>query len=544
MGGHYKELVERQDFIKQVITQEEERFLATLSMGLARLDQLGADLKAAGQTVIPGAEAFRLYDTYGFPLELTQDAAEELGLSVDRPGFEAAMAEQRQRARAAQRFTIDSQGAFYRQLDLPKTTFVGYDATTRDTTILAISRDGESLSHAQAGDLVEVVLAETPFYGESGGQVGDKGKLIAGGGEAFVLNATKPIPDLVVHHVEVTRGKLTVGEAISACIDDERRLDIARNHTATHLLHRALRQVLGEHAAQSGSLVTPDRLRFDFSHLAALTKDELVNVEHIVNTAIRANYTVSTREKAYEQAVHDGAIALFGEKYGDRVRVVSVEGFSTELCGGTHLNATGQIGQFVITSESSIGSGLRRIEAVTGRGAQAHLREQLDLLEQAAGQLGVKPVQLIDRLNALQHELLEQRHLVQQLEQRLAANSVVDMLDKAIDIDGIAVLAEQAPATDVDTLRDMCDRFRDKLGSAVVALGAVIDGRPMLVVATTKDLIQSRGLHAGKLAGAAARKMGGGGGGRPDMAQAGGKDADKLADALSAIPDLVRSSLR
>ena len=543
MGGHYKELVERQVFIKQAITQEEERFLATLSTGLARLDQLAAELEAKGETVVPGEEAFRLYDTYGFPFELTVDAAEELSLTVDRDGFDAAMSEQRQRARAAQRFAVDSQGAFYRGLDLHKTEFVGYSAGNCQTTILSLAVDGESRASASAGDTVEIVLAATPFYGESGGQVGDCGALLAKTGEARVLDTYRPLPDLTVHRAEVRRGTLSISQEVTATIDRERRLDIARNHTATHLLHRALRQVLGEHAAQSGSLVTPERLRFDFSHLSPMTPDELAEVERTVNAAVRANYTVSTATKAYDDAVRDGAIALFGEKYGDQVRVVSVEGFSTELCGGTHLDATGQIGQFIITGESSIGSGLRRIEAITGRGAYEHLRTQLDLLNHASARLGVKPAQLIERIDALQSEMREQRHLVQQLESRLAASSVDDMLGRAIDIEGIAILTEQATATDVDTLREMCDRFRDKLGSAVVALGAVINERPMLVVAITKDLIQERGLHAGKLAGTAAKKMGGGGGGRPDMAQAGGKNADKLPDALATIPDLVREAL-
>jgi alanyl-tRNA synthetase len=543
MGDHYRELRDRQEFIKQAITQEEERFLATLSTGLARLDQLADDLRAKGLSIIPGDEAFRLYDTYGFPLELTSDAARELGLTVDRAGFHAAMAEQRKRARAAQRFAADGQGEFYRQLDLAKTHFVGYDQTTTSTRILAIVRDGQTLPRLDAGESAEIVLAASPFYGESGGQVGDTGSLTSATGSAQVEMTTKPVPDLLVHQVRLLHGQLAVGDEVTAQVDVERRLDIARNHTATHLLHRALRQVLGEHAAQSGSLVAADRLRFDFSHLSPLTPDEVRSVEASVNAAIRANYAVSTRVSGYEQAVRDGAIALFGEKYGDQVRVVSVEGFSTELCGGTHLHATGQIGQFVITAESSIGSGLRRIEAVTGRGAYEHVRQQLDTLETAAQRLATKPEQLVERLDALLQEAREQRRQMQELEQRLAASSVESLLDQAAEVQGVKLLAASVLASDVETLRAMCDRLRDKLGSAVVALGALIDERPLLVVAVTKDLISGRGLHAGKLAGAAAKLMGGGGGGRPDMAQAGGKDATQLQRAVAAVGDLLRQQL-
>jgi len=542
MGHHYSELIERRAFIREAITQEEERFLATLSVGLARLDQLATRLKGEDSRVIPGDEAFRLYDTYGFPLELTRDAAAELGLEVDEVGFRAAMAEQRERARSAQRFAVGDEGEFYRRLDLPKTEFLGYETTSAPTRVIALARGGERVSRAAAGDEVAVVLAATPFYGEAGGQVGDTGELRAEGARVIVENTVKPLPDCIVHRGRVVEGAIAEGDAVEAVVDRERRLDIARNHTATHLLHRALRQVLGEHAAQAGSLVSPERLRFDFSHLAAVAPDELRRVEAIVNAQIRENRPVSTRVSALDEAMKSGAIALFGEKYGDQVRVVSVEGFSTELCGGTHLAATGQIGTFMIVSESSVGSGLRRIEAVTGRGAEAYIRERLGVLDEVRAVLGIRPGEELARAQALAEQLREQRRAIQALERQLAERSAGDLASRAVVVKGVTVLAAALEAKDVDALREQCDRFREQLGSALVALGALINERPMLVVAVTPDLM-ARGLHAGNIAGEAARLMGGGGGGRPNMAQAGGKDAGKLAEAVAAVPGIVERLL-
>jgi alanyl-tRNA synthetase len=542
MGHHYTELVERRSFICEAITREEERFLTTLSVGLARLDQLATRLKGEGSMIVPGEEAFRLYDTYGFPLELTKDAAQEAGLTVDEAGFRAAMDEQKERARAAQKFALDVQGELYRRLDIPKTQFMGYETCSAESRIIALVRGGERVESAQAGDEVEVVLAATPFYAESGGQVGDKGELRAAS-TRFVVNETfKPVPDTFVHRGQVVEGRLTVGDVVSAIVDQERRLDIARNHTATHLLHRALRQVLGEHAAQSGSLVAPDRLRFDFSHLSPLSPEEVRHVEEIVNMQVRANLPVATRVSAYDEAVKGGAVALFGEKYGDVVRVVTVEGFSSELCGGTHLTATGQVGLCLILNESSIGSGLRRIEAVTGRGAEAYVRERLDTLATVANLLSARLGEEAARANTLLDQLREQKRIIQDLQRQLASRDVDALLAQVSEVKGVRVLAAQVDVSDVNTLREMCDRFRDKLGSAVVALGALVEGRPLLVVAVTQDLI-AKGLHAGKLAGSAAQRMGGGGGGKPNMAQAGGKDAALLGEAVAAVSGLVAGML-
>ena len=543
MGRHYIELVERGAFIREVITHEEERFLATLSIGLERLDQLVQRLRVEGSRSIPGDEAFSLYDTYGFPLELTRDAAQEKGFAVDERGFQAAMAEQRERSRAAQRFVTGAEGEFYRHLKVPKSEFLGYETSHAEADVVALVRGGRCVRYAEAGEEVEVILSATPFYPAGGGQVGDTGELRTTNGRVAVTDTLRPVLDLILHRGRVVDGHIAEGERVKAIVDEERRLDIARNHTATHLLHRALRQVLGEHAAQAGSLVAPDRLRFDFSHLSPLTMDELRRVEAIVNAQIRANRPIVTRVVTYDEALKSGAIALFGEKYGDLVRVVSAEDFAAELCGGTHLRSTGEIGFFHVVSESSIGSGLRRIEAVTGRGAEAYIRERLDVLAALADLLAARPGEELPRAEALQGELRIERRTVQELQRQVAAHSVEALLSRVVDVQGAKVLAAQVEVGDVNALRDLSDRFRDKLGSAVVALGAVIDGRPLVVVAITPELV-SRGLHAGKLAGAAAARMGGGGGGKPNMAQAGGKDAARLPEALSAVQELVAQTLR
>ncbi len=542
MGHHYRELEQRRAFICDAITQEERRFLTTLEQGLGRLDELAEQLGARGESVIPGAEAFRLYDTYGFPLELTRDAAQDLGLAVDEAGFGAAMEEQRERGRSAQQFAQDSQADLYRKLDLPATEFLGYEAWEAQARVLAIVRAGASVQEAAEGDEVEVILDRTPFYAESGGQIGDTGELCAEGLEVAVTDAVHPLLGLTAHRGRIALGRLAVGDEVTARVDGERRLDIARNHTATHLLHRALRQVLGEHAAQSGSFVGPDRLRFDFGHLSAMTREELLAVERIVNEQIRANRPVTATVMGYAQALEQGVVALFGEKYGDQVRVIRVQDYSAELCGGTHLNATGQIGSFIITGEASVGSGLRRIEAVTGRGADEYRRQQAALLERTAEALSSRVEEAADKAQALVETARQQRRQIQQLQERLAGGQADSLLAGAQTLDGIRVLAAQVDVQDVDALRQMADQLRDKLGSAVVALGAVIEGRPLLVVGLTDDAIR-RGLNAGQLAGTAARRMGGGGGGRANMAQAGGKDAERLPEALETVVSLVREAL-
>ncbi|MFQ6058366.1 MAG: alanine--tRNA ligase [Anaerolineae bacterium] len=548
MGQHYHELVERREFVLQAIAQEEERFQRTLDVGLGLLEQVIAGVEARGETVIPGIEVFRLYDTYGFPPDLTRDVAEEHGLAIDQAGFEAAMAQQRERARRAAPFGWDEAEEFYRKLNLPATRFLGYETLTAEGRILSLVRDGVRVEEAGEGAQVEVVLDQTPFYAEAGGQVGDTGRLVAQGGELIEVTDTRsPLPGLHVHYGRVGAGVVRVGMTVRAEVDEERRWDIMRNHTATHLLHKALREVLGEHARQAGSLVAPDHLRFDFTHLAALTPEELTKIEARVNAKIRENLPVTATHTSYEEAIRAGAVALFGEKYGDVVRMVSIDEYTRELCGGTHLQATGQIGFFRLVSEASVGAGLRRIEALTGRGAEEDVRQRLALLERTAAQLQAAPTEVEEKVAALLEEFQQQRKEIARLRRELARRQVEALLGDALspsrgqveEVQGVKVLAAQVEAADMDGLREMSDWLQDRLGSAVIVLGAVMKGRPGFVAAITPDLVE-RGLHAGKLVDQVARVTGGGGGGRPTMAQAGGKEADKIGEALELVKKLVR----
>jgi len=542
MGDAYPELVDQADFIRRVVEQEEERFLLTLDAGTDRLLALFADLEARGERVIPGREAFKLYDTFGFPLDITADMAEERGLAVDEPAYDEAMAEQQRRARAAQRFGLDELAERYRALDLPATEFLGYETLEADAIVQAIVRDGQAGDQATAGDEVEVVLDRTPFYGEAGGQMGDAGALTAPDLRVEITDTLRPLPDLIVHRGRVTEGVLEVGQTVQATVAEGRRLDIARNHTATHLLQKALQETLGPHAQQRGSLVAQDRLRFDFTHLEAMTPEEIAAVERRVNAIVRENRPVTATITTYADAVARGAMALFGEKYGDEVRLVTVKGYSNELCGGTHLRHTGQIGFFHVVSEGGVGAGLRRIEAVTGRGAEEWVSHQLATLEAVAIALDTTPEQATVRAEALTADLRQARKEIETLQRKLARRGVDALLGQAQEVDGLRVLAARVEAADADAMREMTDWLRDKLGSAVVVLGAVVDARPLLVAAATPDAVD-RGVHAGKLIRAVAQVVGGGGGGRPDMAQAGGKDASRLDEALAQVADLVAGQL-
>ncbi len=544
MGSHYQELLQRRDFILQATAQEEERFLQTLETGLNLLDQVIADVLQNAQTVIPGDKAFRLYDTYGFPLDLTRDVAKERGLSVDEAGFKTAMEAQKERARAVQQFQMDQEQELYRRLGLPETTFVGYDMAASPAKVLAIIRDGQAQPEAGPGQQVDIILDRSPFYAESGGQVGDEGTLVGAHGRAQVLDTRHPLPALIAHRSVVSEGVISCGESVHAYVTEERRLDIARNHTATHLLHRALQRVLGDHVRQAGSLVSPERLRFDFTHLQAVSRDQLGQIQHEVNAAIRAALPVQASTTTLEKARAAGAMALFGEKYADEVRMICIgEDYSLELCGGTHLVNTGQIGFFHILSESSIGSGLRRIEAVTGRGFEGWLDRHLEALAKAeeAG-LPSDAVELVRTASELKQSWKMQQQEVEELRSQSARHSVEQILGKAQDVRGVRVVSEHVSADSVDRLREMTDELRSRLGSAVIVLGSVIADKPMLVAAVTPDLVK-RGLQAGKLVGEVARQIGGGGGGKPTMAQAGGRDATKLDEALAQVPDLIGRSL-
>jgi alanyl-tRNA synthetase len=566
MGTQYEDLVRRREFILNNIEQEERRFNQTLTIGLELLAELISSLKADGHAVIPGAEAFRLYDTYGFPLDLTQDVARDHGMAVDLAGYQVAMQEQRERARAAAQFgaadTKDAQVYLDLLHDLKSDGILPSGGVQQDydenfeveTELAALLVGGVRVQTAREGDKVEVVLPQTPFYLESGGQVSDIGyisRYIEGREEPIwelkVTEVHRPVPGLIVHVGEVVAGKPTVGDPASAMVDDERRWDVMRNHTATHLLHSELRYILGEHVHQAGSVVEPERLRFDFTHSAMLSQAELDAVEQSVNDAILADYPVHSHHANYRQAVTEGAMALFSEKYGDEVRVIKVgwegEEFSKELCGGTHVQRTGQIGFFHIVSEESVGAGVRRIEAVTGRGAQELVQSRLRMLDQTSAVLRVPPDQLDRAVRNLYADLQTCQKENARLKAKLAFQQTEQLAAEAKQVKGVAVVAAEVPGADMQTLRDMSDWLRNKLGSAVVVLATAIDDKPQIIAAVTDDLVK-RGVHAGELVKGVARVVGGGGGGRPSLAQAGGRDMARLSEALAQAPDLVAKALK
>jgi alanyl-tRNA synthetase len=538
MKKQYPELRERESFVLGVVAQEEIGFQQTLAVGTALLEDLMKGVASAGGSLLPGDKVFRLYDTYGFPLELTREMASENGLELDEAGFEEAMVEQRQRAREAQTFGLATESEFYRPLDLPRTPFLGYERLAADSKIINLARDEKEVNEVAVGDQVAVVLRETPFYAEAGGQVGDTGLTGNSAGEVAVRDTRSPLPGLIVHYGEVKQGTLRRGDAVVARVDEARRLDIARNHTATHLLHRALRDVLGGHAQQAGSEVSPERLRFDFTHLQAVDRGELDDVERLVNEKVREDLPVATKVTDYHSAVASGAFAIFGEKYGDEVRMVSAGDYTRELCGGTHLRATGQIGFFYILSEGSIGRGLRRIEAVTGRGAEEYLRERLSVMERMAAALGGTPAELESNLNNLLSEVDAQRREMREVQRRLAKAETARVLEEVREVNGIKVLAAQVEAPGMETLREMTDWLQARLGSAVIVLGAVMGGKPGFVAAVTPDLVE-RGLKADALVREVAAVVGGGGGGRATLAQAGGRDPHLIGEALRLVTSLV-----
>ncbi len=548
-AAHHPELVERRGQIERVLTHEEESFGRTLNAGMARFQALVEDLarEAAdrGETVaqvLPGREVFRLYDTYGFPFDLTVELAREQGLEVDQIGFEQALAEQRALSRGgaseAFRDRARSRAEVYVGLAQGSTEFVGYGDTAAAARIMGLVGPDGPIEEAEAGDAIEIVLDRTPFYGESGGQIGDSGKIRTDTGLIDVDDTFKPTPDVYVHRGVVAEGFVRVGETARAEIDAERRQAIRRNHTATHLLHRALRLTLGEETRQAGSLVAPDRLRFDFTALESATTSQLGQIAEIVNQEIARNTPVETEVKPYREAVEAGAMALFGEKYGDAVRVVTVPGFSQELCGGTHVGATGDIGPFLIVSEGSVAAGVRRIEALTGDAAIERMLTQQRLLEESGRALRATWSEVPEQIEA-QHERirgLEREN--ERLRGQLASARAGDLLDRAVEINGLRVLATRADVDGKDALRQMGDRLRDRIGSGVIVLGAIIDSRPSLLAMVTPDLV-SRGIKAGEIVRETATIIDGRGGGRPELAEAGGKDAEKLDEALAAVAGIV-----
>lgn len=568
MGDCYTDLPKKRAFILQTITDEEERFQRTLTTGLALLDSLMDRLAGEQVRVIPGDQAFFLWDTYGFPVDLTRDVAAERGFTVDEAGFHVLLAEQKEKSRASVQDKTAQDVSVYATLlaQLQAEGIVPSSGVEQriyenlaelDTVIAGILRNGAIAQEAHSGDEVEIVLPETPFYVESGGQISDTGEIYYFPEDTeqpvFVVevrDTRRRIPGLIVHIGKVTQGTVRVGDPATAAIDTERRWDIMRNHTATHVLHAVLRERLGGHVHQAGSLVEPNRLRFDFTHMQAVPKEELAEIERRANEIILDNYAVKTRWTSRKRAVEEGAMALFGEKYGDEVRVVSFgeaedeEGhsLSMELCGGTHVDSTAEIGGFRVVSEGSVAAGVRRIEVVTGHEAEALTEQRLRTLERVADTLHAKPDDVESAARALQEQNQQLQRELAQLRHKLAQQNTGTLLDQAVQVNGIKVLAVPVEAADADGMRQMTDWLRDRLGSSVVVVGAVLNEKPQLVAAVTPDLVK-RGVHAGNLVRDAAKLMGGGGGGRPDMAQAGGKDASKLTEALAAVPAWVEKSL-
>jgi alanyl-tRNA synthetase len=549
MGHIYPELEQRHDFIKKVIELEETRFEETLSSGLEMIQDIMAERETDRAGIISGEDAFKLYDTYGFPVELTREVVAKAGFSVDMAGFEREMEKQRERSRDSQKFGltqtigpigIPSAEAFGTPGLIQSTAFVGYHSLEQKAAVIKLLVDGREAETIEAGQEASVILDTTPFYGEMGGQVGDTGEIIGPTGRFSVTDSVRVPPDITVHQGRVVDGYFAVGEEVEAVVDMERRLDIARNHTATHLLQSALRQVLGEHIQQRGSLVAPERLRFDFSHLAAMTQEEIKEVQRIVNEKIRQNLKVYDEETSYQKAVSAGAIALFDEKYGDVVRVMKIgePQVSAELCGGTHVENTGEIGYFHIVSEGSIGAGLRRIEAVTGREAEAFIERYLSGLEDIAKILYSSPEDLGGKLAELIAELDGERKRVIALENELARKEAESLLGRVETVNGVNLLSARVSSSSQPVLREMTDFIRDRLQSVIVVLGAVSEDRPVFVAAITPDLVE-KGYNAGDIVKQVSKVAGGGGGGKASFAQAGGKHKDKLDEALGLVKDLI-----
>ena len=545
-GEAYPELVEKQDYIFKILSIEENSFYKTIDKGMEILKADMEEMKAAGEKVMSGEKSFRLYDTYGFPVDLTKEILAEEGMEIDEDAFTAEMKAQKERARSA-RAKSNYMGAaetVYNELPVElETAFAGYDVyDVANAKIVALVANEAVAETAQAGDTVTVFLDRTPFYAESGGQVGDQGVIKTETGVVKVTNCVKVVGGKIAHMGEVTEGLVQVGEMACASIDVELRMASSRNHSATHLLHKALRTVLGTHVEQAGSYVSADRLRFDFTHFAAMTADEIKEVERLVNDAIFASYDVHTDEMSIDAARNRGAMALFGEKYGEVVRVVDMGGYSIELCGGAHLKNTAQVGSFKILSENGVAAGVRRIEAVTGKEALKHYQAQEDEIKEICRLVKSTPDKLLSRLEQLLAEQKETAKELEKLKAKMAGGAADEMLSGKVEIGGVAVLAAEVKDMDGNALRTMGDQLKQKLGSGVVVLASGKDGKVNLMAMATDDVVK-KGVHAGNIIKAAAAVCGGGGGGRPNMAQAGGKDASKIADALEKAKAVVAEQL-
>jgi alanyl-tRNA synthetase len=559
-GEAYPELTRNRDAILSSLTREEERFQKTLEAGLMNLEEIFSELRIKNQKFISGSNAFDLYATHGLPLEITRDIAREHGFEVDEAGFKDAMEQHRLDSGAGKTFgvmgndDVDNYRMVFEELvksNKLSSQGVAYDPYNNlvlEAEILAIFKDGESQLVAQEGDQVEVLLPRTCFYVESGGQVADTGSIfsINNDFQIEIIGTRRPAAGLIVHSGVVTKGTVKVGEKVSVVVDAQRRLDIMRNHTATHLLHAELHKVLGKHARQAGSLVAPDRLRFDFTHPDALTSDQLENIERGVNEAILENHHLNIKQKSLTEAINEGAMALFGEKYGEEVRTITIgdeEIFSYELCGGTHVDETGHIGTFIITSEGSAAAGIRRIEAVTGRVAYEIIKKRSLLLKNISSALEASSENILEKIDHLHLNLENLKKENAKLKLLIAKTTFISELENAQTIKGIPVVGKIIPEADTETLRLMTDLFREKFSSGVVVVATIQENRPMIVACVTDDLV-ARGLHAGQLVKFLAGFVGGGGGGRPNMAQAGGKDPEKLELAMTKIYAYIEENLK
>ncbi|ANB60458.1 alanine--tRNA ligase [Anoxybacteroides amylolyticum] len=543
MVDYYPEVKEKAQFIQKVIKNEEERFHETLNEGLAILASVIEKEKQRGSDTINGEDVFRLYDTYGFPVELTEEYAAEEGMKVDHDGFEREMERQRERARAA-RQEVDSmqvQGGVLGDIKV-ESEFVGYHQLRTQSAVTVIVKNGELAEEVREGEEAQIMLDVTPFYAESGGQIADQGFIENDAVKAYVKDVQKAPNGQHLHHVIVEKGTLKKGETYTASLLENKRAQIVKNHTATHLLHQALKDVLGVHVNQAGSLVAPDRLRFDFSHFGQVKPEELEQIEAIVNEKIWQSLPVQIEYKPLDEAKAMGAMALFGEKYGDIVRVVQVGNYSLELCGGCHVTNTAEIGLFKIVSESGIGAGTRRIEAVTGEAAYRFMNDQLSLLQEVAQKLKTNPKEIVGRIDGLMNEIRQLQRENESLAARLSNLEAANLVNKAKQVSGIRVLASKVNAPDMNSLRTMMDELKQKLGSGVIVLASVQDDKVNLIAGVTNDLID-KGFHAGKLIKEVATRCGGSGGGRADMAQAGGKDANKVGEALQFVEEWVKSVL-
>lgn len=542
----YPELEEKKEFIFNVLTQEETKFANTIDQGLSILNDMEADMEKAGMKQLSGADAFKLYDTYGFPLDLTMEILEEKGFTVDEAGFEAAMKEQKDKARKARKVTnyMGADVTVYESIDPGITsTFVGYDKLVHDSKISVLTTETELVEALTDGQVGTIIVDETPFYATMGGQNGDIGVICVDGGEFVVRDTVKLLGGKVGHIGEVTKGMFKVGDMVTLSVDATRRADTCKNHSATHLLQKALRTVLGSHVEQNGSYVDGERLRFDFSHFSAMTKEELEQVEAIVNEKIAENIMVDTQVMTVEEAKKTGAMALFGEKYGETVRVVMMGDFSKEFCGGTHVKNTGHIGAFKILSESGVAAGVRRIEALTGNGVMKYYKEMEEKVAEVAKVLKANSANVVEKA---EHLVAENKALASELESlkaKAAKDALGDVMDQVVEVKGVKLLATKVHGVDMNGLRDLGDQLKEKLGEGVILLASDVDGKVNLVAMATEGAM-TKGAHAGNLIKGVAAFVGGGGGGRPNMAQAGGKNPAGMDAAVAEAKTILEDQIK